>query len=84
MLYERKQLPELLYMKHRHDTDDNYIKYDERILESTTSPYLYKNDMMNGFLKRLQPIASILLDHMNVIKNFKNYIVDKYHYKHIG
>ena len=33
MLYERKQLPELLYMKHRHDTDDNYIKYDERILD---------------------------------------------------
>ena len=82
MLYERKQLPELLYMKHRHDTDDNYIKYDERILDNTTSPYLYNNDIMNGFLKRLQPITSILFDHMNVMKNFRNWTVDKYYYKH--
>lgn len=84
MLYERKQIAELLYMKHRHDTDDTFIKYDGVILDNSTSPYLYNNDIMNGFLKRLQPITSILFDHMNVMKNFKNYIVDKYHYKHIG
>lgn len=83
MLYERKQVPELLYMKHRHDTDDDYIKYDESILDDTTSPYLYNNDIMNSFLKSLQPLVSILFDHMNVIKNLKNYIVDKYDYKHI-
>lgn len=84
MLYERSQLPELLYMKHRHDTDDSYVKYDEQILDKSISPYVYKNDLMNGFLKRLQPLVSITTDHMNVVKNFKNYIVDKYYYKHVG
>jgi len=71
-------------MKHRHDTDDDYIKYDDKILDKSSSPYLYKNDMVNGFLKRLQPLVSIKMDHMNVIKNFKNYLVDKYNYKHLS
>lgn len=84
MLYERKQLPELNYMKHRHDDDSNYVDYEKSILDKSLSPYLYQNDMMNGFLKRLQPLVSIIFDHMNVIKNFKNYMVDKYHYKHKG
>jgi hypothetical protein len=84
MLYDKKQLPELLYMKHRHDDDTSYIKYDERILDSMTSPYLYNNNIMNSFLKRLQPLVSIIFDHMNLMNNFKNYIVDKYHYKQRG
>lgn len=84
MLYERKQLKELIEMKHRHDSDNNYVKYDEIIIEKSASSYLYRNDIMRGFLIRLQPIASLIIDHMNVVKNFKNYIVDKYYYKHIG
>ena len=81
MLYERKQLPELLYMKHRHDDDTNFIKYDDKLLDKSLSPYMYNNDIMNSYLKQLQPLVSILFDHMNIIKNFKNYIVDKYEYK---
>ena len=59
MLYNKKDLPELNYMKHRHD-----------------------NNLMRTFLKKMQPLVSILFDQMNVIKNFKNYTVDKYYYKH--
>lgn len=83
MLYERNQLPELYYMKHRHDSDnDTYVKYDENILESTMSPYMFVNSMVRTFLVKLQPLVSLLFDHMNVINNFKNYIVSKYYYKH--
>lgn len=84
MLYERKEIPELLFMKHRHDDDSSFIKYDDNILQKTTSSYLYKNDMMNEYLNKLQPLISILIDQMNTIKNFKNFMVDKYWYKHIG
>ena len=84
MLYERKQLPELNYMKHRHDDDDSYFDYENNILDKSLSPYMYENDVMNGFLKRLQKLASLLFDHMNVMKNFKNYMVDKYYYKQRG
>ena len=82
MFYEEKELPELYYMKHRHDDNDKYIDYEKNILDRTLSPHIYKNDMMNNFLKRLQPLVAKLFDQMNVMKNFQNYMVDKYYYKH--
>ena len=84
MLYERKQLPELNYMKHRHDDNDIYVDYEKTILDKSLSPYMYENDVMFGYLKRLQSLVSIVFDHTNLIKNFKNYTVDKYYYKHKG
>ena len=81
MLYERKQLPELYFLKHRHNDNKNVVKYDENVLDKSLSPYIYKNDNNNMFLKMLQPLVSIILDHMNVVKNLKNYIVDKYDYR---
>jgi hypothetical protein len=84
MLYERKQLPELNYMKNRNNDDDSYFDYENNILDKSLSPYLYQNDTMNGFLKRLQSLSSVLFDHMNIVKNMKNYMVDKYYYKQRG
>lgn len=81
MLFNRKQLPELYYMKHRHDNDNDFVDYEKTILTKTLSPYLYQNDMMSGFLTRLQPLVALLFDQMNVVKNLKNYMVDKYYYK---
>jgi len=81
MLYRKKQLPELYYMKHRHDNDNDYVDYENILLDKTLTPYLYQNETMNGFLKRLQPLVGLLFDQMNVVKNFKNYIVDKDWYK---
>lgn len=84
MLYERKQLSELNYMKHRHDTKNTHFDYENNLLDKSLSPYIYNNNIMYGFLKRLQPMASILFDQINVVKNFKNYMVDKYYYKQRG
>jgi hypothetical protein len=81
MLYRKKQLPELFYLKHLHDNDNDYVDYENMLLDKTLTPYLYQNDTMNGFLKKLQPLVGLLFDQMNVVKNFKNYIVDKDWYK---
>ena len=81
MIYRKKQLPELFYLKHRHDNDNDYVDYENMLLDKTLTPYLYQNDTMNGFLKRLQPLVGLLFDQMNVVRNFKNYIVDKDWYK---
>ena len=81
MLYRKKQLPEIYYMRHRHDNDNDYVDYENMLLDKTLTPYLYQNDTMNGFLKRLQPLVGLLFDQMNVVKNMKNYIVDKDWYK---
>jgi hypothetical protein len=82
MLFEDKQVPELNYMKHRHDNDNVQVDYGSKIMSSLLAPYLFNNDTMNTFLLRLQKPVSLLFDQMNVMKNFKNYIVDKYYYKH--
>ncbi len=83
MLYERQNLPELHYLKHLHDEDpkQKYLKYDEMILDKSLSPYIYENSLMNNWLKRMQPLVALLLDQMNVMKNFRNYMVDKYDYR---
>lgn len=81
MLYNDRQLPELFYMKNRHNNDNDFVDYEKNILNKSLSPYMYENNMMNGFLTRLQPLVASLFDRMNVIKNFKNYIVDKDWYK---
>jgi hypothetical protein len=82
MLIEDKELPELYYMKHRHDDNKDFIDYENSILDKMLSPYMYENDMMNSFLKRLQPLVAGLFDQMNIAKNFRNIMVDKYYYKH--
>lgn len=84
MLWERKQSPELLQMKTKHDSDNSYFDYEKDILNKSLSPYIFANTTMAKFLTKLQPLVSLLFDHTNVIKNFKNYMVDKYHYKQKG
>jgi hypothetical protein len=82
MLYEEKDIPEIHFMKHRHDNNKEFVDYEKNILSNKLSPYIYKNDLMNSFLTMLQPLVAKLFDQMNVIKNFQNYMVDKYYYKH--
>lgn len=81
MLYEKRQIPELYYMNHRHDSGQDFVDYENEILNNTLSPYIFNNDIMNSYLQKLQGLVSMLFDQHNVIKNFKNYIVDKYYYK---
>mgnify|MGYP000992133775 CR=1 FL=1 len=81
MKYNKKQLPELLYIKHRHDNDNDYVDYESMLLDKTLTPYLYQNNTMAGFLKRLQPMVALLFDNVNIVRNLKNYIVDKDWYK---
>jgi hypothetical protein len=82
MLHEEREIPELYYMKHRHDDDAEWTDYENNMLDKMLSPYIYENAMMGVYLKRLQPLVAKMFDQVNIMKNFKNYIVDKYHYKH--
>jgi hypothetical protein len=82
MLHDRHQLPQLKFMKHRHDDFNDYIDYEKIILKQSLSSYMFQNDLMNTWLLNLQPLISLFIDQMNVMRNFKNYMVHKYHYKH--
>lgn len=82
MLYDRKELSELFFIKHLHDdNNDKYVKYDEKILKNTLSTYMFENDIMNEWLNKMEPLAAISIDQMNLMKNFKNYMVDKWEWR---
>lgn len=83
MLYEEREIPEMFFMKHFNDDkgdDIKKLKYDECILTKTLSPVLFQNDTMNTFLLKLQHLVALSFDKMNVFKNWKNFMVDKYQY----
>lgn len=82
MLYEDQELPELHFMKHRHDNNSDYVAYESNILDKRLSPNIYNSKLMAGYLDLLAPLVSNLFDRMNIMKNWNNYIVDKYYYKH--
>ena len=81
MLYNSKELSEINYMKHRHDDNKNFVDYENKLLDKTLAPYIFQNSMMNSFLKKLQPLLAIMFDQVNIMKNWKNYMVDKYEYR---
>jgi len=81
MLYERQDLPEIHHMKHLHDDMADYVPYEQMILDKTLSPHMFENPVMSTWLKKMQPLVAILFDQMNIMKNHKNYIVNKYYYK---
>jgi hypothetical protein len=61
---------------------NDYVDYEKIILKQSLSSYMFQNDIMNTWLLNLQSLVSLFFDQMNIMKNFKNYMVDKYHYKH--
>lgn len=80
MLLDRKEIPELFYMKHRNDTE--YKTNENNLLDKSVSPHVYKNDTMNTFLKYLQNMVFVFFDQMHIIRNFKNPTVDKYEFRY--
>jgi|688.fasta_scaffold184615_2 hypothetical protein len=82
MYYKEQFLDELYQLKHRHDDDVNFVDYEKDILNKTLSPKMFENDRMFTFLDGLRLLLTKLFDNYNIIKNFKNYNVDKYYYKH--
>jgi len=84
MLHDKQQLPELRFMKTFHDSETPNYDYEKNLLEKSLSPYIYENRIMSFFLNKLQGLLALQFDAVNVIKNWKNYMVDKYHYKQNG
>ena len=82
MLYNEKDIPELNVFYHRKDSiKPEFVDYEKVILNKTISPYVYGSPIMDGFLNRLNKLVSLFFDQFNIIKNFKNFTVDKYWYK---
>lgn len=82
MLHQEREIKELYFLKHLHD-DEYELNFENKLLDKTLSPYLFNNEVMSGFLKRLQRLVHIFFDQHNIVRNFKNPTVDKYEYRHL-
>ena len=82
MLNKERQIEELWDLKHRNDTDKDWVDYEDIILDRTLSPYVFQNDEMKSYLDNIKGVPSRWFDQVNMIKNYKNYIVEKDYYKH--
>jgi hypothetical protein len=84
MLYDKQFIPELNQFYHMNDDlKKNYVDYETKILDRSLSPYLFNSPIMAGFLDRLRSLISLYFDQFNIIKNWRNFTVDKYWYKSV-
>jgi hypothetical protein len=82
-LKEEKEIKELYQLKHHNDNYPKGFNYFNNILKKSLSPFIFQNDRMNGFLLKLEPMVAHFFDNMNVVRNWKNWYVDKYKNDHV-
>ena len=84
MIRKEKEINELYNFKHIHD---NYIKgydYEETLLQNSVSKHLYDNPNNSKFLYYLNKQVILMFEQVLLIRNLKNFFVDKYYNDHIN
>ncbi len=85
MLDKDKEIQELYFLKHSKDNlKHRHFPWEDNLLQKTTSNYIWKNPNMNTFLTLLNKPVTLMVEQMNVARNFFNYTVDKYYNDHWG
>lgn len=82
-LRDQKEITELYILKHQYDRYPRGYNYFNNILKKSLSPFMYQNNNMNGFLLRFEPMIAQFFDRFNIIRNWKNWYVDKYKNDHV-
>lgn len=85
MLDKDIEINELYELKHRNDSNTyRHFPYEEQLLKNTTTPYMWKNDTMNKYLKKIEKITVLIIEQMNYARNFFNFTVNKYYNDYWG
>ena len=74
------QIGEIYDIKHRFDSKNNrHYDYENTLLKKTTPSYLWKNDNNNMFLSKIQKITVLMVEQVNLARNYFNPTVHKYY-----
>lgn len=82
-LIEDKEIKELYDLKHRNDNYPKGYNYFNTVLKNSITPFLYNNSNVASFLNYLEPIIAHMFDSVNIVRNWKNWYVDKYKNDHV-
>ncbi len=84
MLYKDKEIKELWDLKHRNDSFSHAgFDYNTKLISRSFSSFMFNNENMSDFLNMIQSSLVLFFDKFHIIRNFKNYLVDKYYDQHI-
>ncbi len=82
-LEKNVHISELYDLNHRHDNNLNVgYDYKNNILKDNLSRQLFKNDITNEFLLKLQDLIVLTIDSNVITRNWFNHTVSKYYTKH--
>lgn len=85
MLYRDKEITELWDLKHRNDNFSHKgFDYNEKLLTKSLSNFMFHNENMSEFITIIKNSLVLYFDSFNIVRNFKNYLVDKYYDQHIN
>lgn len=82
MIEKEKHIKELYNLKHRHDSDTDRFDYENELFIKTFSRQVFKNNLTNDFLQKIQKLTVWMFESVLIVRNFWNYTVDKYYNKH--
>jgi hypothetical protein len=75
---KNKNLPELWWARNRHNNNlHRHWEWEEKLLTRLISPVIWKNDINNAVLSRIQPLIAIMLESVTELRNMFNFTVTK-------
>lgn len=85
MLYNEKEIKELYDLKHRNDNlPYEGFDYENQLMNKSLSNYMFLNENMREYITYINKFLVLMYDRVHTVRNFKNYLVDKYYNKHIN
>jgi hypothetical protein len=84
MIRKEKEISELYDFKHIHDNYKKGYDYEDTLLENSVSKHLYDNSNNAMFLKHLNKHIVLMFEQVLLLRNMKNFFVDKYYNDHIN
>ena len=83
MLEKQKQIPELYYLKTKWNHNPNrHFPWENNMLKKTLSATLFNNKHLSEYLLQLEQIVSLVVESVNIVRNFFNISVNKYYNDH--
>jgi hypothetical protein len=80
---QQLEIDELYQIKHRRDVYVNpHFEYEDNILKRTTSPYIWNNPNLRGYLEYMEQIQTLLIQKTSYLRNFYYVTRGKYDTSH--
>jgi len=80
MLDKDSQISELYFLKTKWNFNPNrHFPWEDNMFKKTVSPMLFNNPNLQSFLLKLQRNVALMVESVNIVRNYFNIAVSKYY-----